>query len=788
MLASRKWLNRLVEIEDISSQELAQLLTDAGHEVEGVFPLAQGTHLEIGQILTCEKHPDADSLSVTKVQLGHEQVQIVCGAPNVAVGQKVIVAKVGAQLPELQIKEAKIRNVLSQGMICSLPELGVASHLLEEADKEGIHVLDESAPIGDDPLVYLGLDDEVLDIDLTPNRSDLLSMQSLAYEIAAITGREINIQPTLNDPVVDASSFVLDSTTKNCTQFLAKVVNQVVVKESPTWIKQALRGCGMNPINNVVDISNLVMLETGQPSHFYDKRYFGDHLEITVRDDFEGEVVGLDGETYDLVKGDTVITSQNKPIGIAGIKGLGNSMIVDDTSSIVIELASFLPVPIRTTAQRLNLHSESSIRYSKAMDPLAPQKAMERILFLLTQYAQMDQEEQTVTYPKTLPVVQQKTIETSLEKINSLLGAQYTQAEVVEVFQSLRLQPVVNQQKMTCTIPTDRLDLVIAEDLIEEVIRLKGFESIPSTLPTLPNTRGQLNHEQIVRRKVADVLVASGASEVITYTLVSEEINDHPLALQPPVRLLNPLSEKRKVIRGGLTHSLLGMLHYNLNMKNDQGLYFEVSKVYQQGGSQWRLGLIGVHQLGSIQLNDVNLSSNYWLIKGVVEKVLNAVGINSRRLRYETNDIDVVNFHPYRSAKVYLDQDFLGLIGEIHPQDVPKGVLAELNLSLVIDAKKAKTNYQPLSRYPKVTRDIAIVVNPSISHDLIVQTIQKAGTRLLKDIVLFDRFPLQDLTSLAYRLTFESSNHTLSEKDINTVMDAILAALEKHLGASLRSS
>ncbi len=788
MLVSRKWLNQLVEIEHISNEELAELLTQAGHEVESITPMAQGTNLEIGLVLECEKHPDADNLSITSVQLSDGVYPIVCGASNVAEGQKVIVARVGAQLAGGEIKEVKVRNVLSSGMICSLAELNVAEHLLEEKDSEGIAVLGEDAVVGEDPLAYLGLDDDIFDIDLTPNRADLMSMQSLAYEVAALTNAKVVEQPTLVDDSRQATSFNIDSVTPNCTQFLAKVVNHVVVKESPMWIKQALRGCGMNPINNIVDISNLVMLETGQPSHFYDKRYFEDHLEITVRDDIEAEVVGLDGEVYQVEAGDTMITSQGQPIGIAGIKGLGNSMIVEDTSSMVIELASFLPVPIRKSARRLNLHSESSIRYSKPMDPLAPQKAMARILYLLKTYAEMDQEEMTVSYPQQLETFENKTITISLSKINRVLGSQYDLAEVVDVFEKLRLQPNVSGESITCTIPSDRLDLNIEEDLIEEVIRMKGFDSIPSTLPTLESTRGALTTEQLVRRKVSDILVNSGANEVITYTLMSADMAEHPFALKPRLQLINPLSEARQVIRGGLINSLLRMLEYNLNMKNESGLYFEISKVYQEQGSNWRLGLIGVNQLGSIQYDDVSLAMNYTLVKGLIEKVLQGLGINLNRLRFESNDLDTKNFHPYRSAILYLDNKVLGIFGEIHPQVMAKGILAELDLSMIIEAKKAKVNYQPLSRYPRVSRDIAILVEPEITHQQVVSVIKKAGSRLLTDVVLFDIFQLPIKKSMAYRLTFESFDHTLSELEINTTMDNILTMLKEKLGASLRTN
>lgn len=788
MLVSRKWLNQLVDIETIENEDLAEILTQAGLEVEGIRPMASGTNLEIGLVLSCEKHPESDHLSITQVELSDGVYQIVCGAPNVASGQKVIVARVGAKLVGGEIKEAKVRNVLSSGMICSLEELNVPAHVLEEKDQEGIAILDDSAKIGEDPLAFLGLDDVIFDIALTPNRADLMSLQSLAYEVAALTGAKLNTLATLEDPHVDPTQFTIDSTTPNCTQFLAKVINHVVVKESPMWIKQALRGSGMNPINNIVDISNLVMLETGQPSHFYDKRYFKDHLEITVRDDIEAEVVGLDGETYQLELGDTVITSKGEPIGIAGIKGLGNSMIVEDTTAIVIELASFLPVPIRKTARRLNMHSESSLRYSKPMDPLAPQKAMQRILYLLASYAQMDDEEMTVTYPKVISAPTEKTIQITPEKINKVLGSSYTPSEIVEVFENLRLKPQVHNQHILCRIPSDRLDLVIEEDLIEEVIRFKGFDSIPSTLPTLPSTRGQLTLEQKLRRKAASILVSSGIYEVVTYTLISQTMADQPLALSPRLQLINPLSEARQVIRGDLSASLLKLLEYNLNMKNEAGLYFEISKVYQQNSSQWRLGIVGSHHLGSLQYQDVHIQTNYGLIKGLIEKLLSGLGINLNRLSFIANTKDTQTYHPHRSAEILLDHKPLGILGEVHPQKIDKAVLAEINLSQIIASKRAKVNYKPLSRYPRVSRDIALLVDPEITHDQIVRTIKKGGGRLLTEVVLFDIFQLPNKKSMAYRLTFESFDHTLSENEIHSSMESILSLLKDQLGASLRTN
>ena len=382
MRISRKWFNQFMDVQDLSIEEMAKRITDAGFEVEGIEHLSQGTNLVIGHVETCTEHPDSDHLHCTTVNVGNEVVNIVCGAPNVAAGQNVIVALPGAVLPGGEIKNGVIRGVESNGMICSLLELGVDPASLDDDQKSGIEVLPADAPVGNtDPLGYLGLDDEVLDIGLTPNRNDCLAAFNMAKEAGAILNREVKLPKYEGaSDVGTPSNLHVESTTSKCPLFYGKVINHLTIKESPKWMKELLAASGVKSINNIVDISNIVMLETGQPMHFYDAKSLPSQ-SIVVADGFDEEYTALDGVTYKLQPEDIVITNQGKPIGIAGVMGGDDSKILDTTDSIIIECAIFDHVAIRNTARRLNLSTEASVRYQKGIEPLASKKALDRSIW-----------------------------------------------------------------------------------------------------------------------------------------------------------------------------------------------------------------------------------------------------------------------------------------------------------------------------------------------------------------------------------------------------------------------
>ncbi len=789
MKISRKWLNRLVEIEDISTKELADTLTSAGLEVEGIEQLAHGTGLVIGEVLTCVDHPDSDHLHVTTVSIGDKIEQIVCGAPNVAAGQKVIVATVGAILPAIEIKAATVRGIESNGMICSLKELGVDQKLQSEQDLEGIKVLSPEAIVGTDPLQYLGLDDEILDIKQTPNRSDFNAMQSIAYEVSALFKRPFITQPVESNLYSGKpSEFEVSSNTTNCQFFLAKEVSGLELKESPQWIQQALIGSGMHPINNLVDISNLVMLETGQPNHFYDSNFF-DKKEIVVIDDYSATEVGLDGEEYELIKGDTIISSNGKAIGIAGIKGLGNSMIQKDTSSIVIEIANFDPVAIRNTSKHLGLVTEASLRFVKPMDPRSSEKALSRILYLLKEYAGLQDENiyESVIYQSNKIDYSEPQVSVTLDDINGLLGTNFSITEVVDVFERLLFKPQVENDLIVCTIPSFRQDIFIKEDLIEEVIRVIGFDRIESSLPLMPLTMGQLTLEQSQTRVVEQTLSKLGLNQVVTYTLVSKKHTDNPMSLGNPVEILSPLSESRQFVRTNLSASLIDVLNYNLARKNINAGYFEVSQVYAENKNELRLGIIGSGHLNETLWMNQATTFHFYSAKGLFEMVLDGLGINLSRVKYSENTIDTKSYHPYQSAVIKLDNQVIGLLGVIHPSlKLKQAILLEVNLSKLFDVKKAKTKFKALQKYPQVTRDLAIIVDSNIQVSQLIEKALKAGRPYLVDVMVFDVFNQQEKKSIGLRLTYEASDHTLTEQEVSSSVERILELLKNEFGALLR--
>lgn len=782
MKVSRAWLNRLVDIKDIETEALADLLTNAGHEVEGVETLVKGTNLVIGEVLSCEPHPDSDHLNLTTVNVGTEVLPIVCGAPNVATGQKVIVAKVGAELEGLTIKEATIRGHESKGMICSLKELSLSEDYMSEEDMVGIKVLPSDAPVGENPVEYLGLDDEILDIKQTPNRSDFLSMRAVAIEVAGLTKRALKEVPTLEYEINELpEEFKVDSKTEKCPRFWAKVVGHVEIGESPVWIKQALRGAGMHPINNIVDISNLVMLETGQPNHFYDYRFFK-QPEITVVDDYEGTQEALDGNEYKLEKGDIVITSANEAIGIGGIKGLGNSMIQPDTSSIVVEIASFDLVQIRNTSRRLGLSTDASVRYTKEMDPLAPEKALERIIYYLSEYAGAKDFQETVKVDR-VEAYKPHTLSVSLNEVNDLLGTHITLEEVVDVFERLALKPEVEGERVTCHIPSYRRDLWIKEDLIEEVIRVVGYDVVESTDPILELT-GQpvYTNEQLVVRTLENKLVDMGLHEIMTYTLVGKD----KIKTDNPIEILSPLSENRRYVRDYLTPSVLETLKYNIDRKNNDTLYFEMSKVYEQDKSALHLAIVGSGESHKNSWLKTNVKYDFYYIKGLVVELLRSLGVTDKRLQFKENK-ESEYLHPYQSAKVLFDNKEVGALGVIHPAlGIKSGILAEINLNPIVEAKKAKTKFSAIAKYPSVSRDISFVLPENVTYEAVVKTIKKAGKSTLRSVNIFDVFEKDGQKSVALSLLFEDATKTLSEEDINTLMNDILYKLEQDYTITLK--
>ncbi|MEI7667958.1 MAG: phenylalanine--tRNA ligase subunit beta, partial [Erysipelotrichaceae bacterium] len=542
MKVSKKWLNQYVDIADISAQTLADRLTLAGLEVESINYLAFGSNLVVGCVEACDKHPNADHLSVTQVNVGSHTLQIVCGAPNIAKGQKVIVALSGAVLPMITIEKAMIKGIESNGMICSLLELGVEPKYLSEDQKNGIEVLPDFAKVGEDPLSVLGLDDVIIDIKQTPNRSDCNALWSVAYEVGALFKREVKLPVSVAHDELKPS-IKIESKTEACPLILGKKIGQLSVTQSPLWLKQALNAVGIKSINNVVDISNYVMIETGQPLHFYDGHKLS-KPEIIVMDHCKGYVTTLDESKIELNLEDIVITSNQINIGLAGIMGGDDSKIDESTKSIIIEAALFNPARIRHTSRRVNLITEASLRFQKGLNPLGAKQAIMRATQLLIELANAFEVEETVTYGKTDETLKQVSV--THNHIETLLGTSVDLDSIMDIFKRLGFEPQVKDKQIISTIPSYRLDITVSEDLIEEVGRFIGYTDLVGTLPVMASTLGGYDDRQILRQRIKANLVGAGLHEIVSYTLVSQEkteIGFEPLA--NPLRLISPISDER---------------------------------------------------------------------------------------------------------------------------------------------------------------------------------------------------------------------------------------------------
>ncbi|MBO4918558.1 MAG: phenylalanine--tRNA ligase subunit beta [Erysipelotrichaceae bacterium] len=798
MKLSLKWLSSFMDISDLSVEQIVDQMVKCGFEVEEIIRLSQGSDLIVGKVIECRNHPDSDHLHVTKVDIGSQVLDIVCGAPNCREGLKVIVAQVGAKLPGGEIKASTIRGQASNGMLCSLKELGVDENLLPEdsCSHNGIEELDDRFEIGDtDILNKLGYDDTILDVSVYANRPDCLSMFAMAKEMGAILDRKVTLPEYKGKANIgEKSSFKLTSESENCPHFLAKVVNHVEIKESPEWMKQHLRANGVKCINNLVDISNYVMLETGQPLHFYDLRS-NPAMEITVRDDFDGTYTALDGVEYKIEKGDLMITSEGKPIGIAGIMGGDNTKILDDTSSLIIEAALFDHAQIRRTANRLGLQTEAAARFSKGLEPLSQNKAVDRAAQLLIELADARDFEETVEYGK--PDYQPYQIRESLSHLNALIGKNYTMEEATDVLRRLDFTYTCDQNDFYVDIPSYRsVDLKIPEDIDEEIVRLTDFDDLESTLPLMPQTIGKLSRMQSMRRIIRDTLTNHGMYDTVNYTLVSDKyINDAVLPKGEAVELVSPLSDSRRYVRTSLMNSLLEALSYNLAHYNENVSLFEISKVYAKDIEEERLGIIMQGNLIENKVKHLTVTSDFYVMKGILMQILSMLGFEMGRITLKENDLDTVHFHPYQSAVLYLGNEVLCIFGKLHPNYTKTFKLddvcyAEMMLSVLEEANPAKVKAPVLSRYPSVSRDISLLLNEDIKAGDILAEIRKAGGKLVKKAEVFDIYQGEHIDagfkSVSLNIVYEDKDKTLKTEEVNEIHDRVLNQLLSHFKAIQR--
>lgn len=788
MKLSKNFVKDYVDI-DVDIESLAEDMTRIGNEYDSAEKLINATNLIIGEVVECEMHPDSDHLHCCKVNIGKEVLNIVCGAPNVRKGLKVIVAQVGSKLPgDITIRKGNIRGQESNGMMCSMLELGLESKFVDEVDKTGIHELPEDAPVGEDPIKYMGLDDEVADFELTANRGDLLSILGMAYELGAIydkTVKEIDLKHSETEEDID-KSFKVEIDTENCNLFLAKKALNVCIKESPDFIKNRLIASGIRPINNVVDISNYVMLETGQPLHFYDADRLGD--KIAVRMAVAGEkLTTLDNIERTLDEEDIVITNGKEAIGLAGVMGGLSTEVEDDTKNIIIESAIFDGVKIRCTSKKI-LRSEASNRFEKGLDPNRTYMAAERACMLLEKYADAKIAKGTVIYDKANK--EEKKIDVSFENINNLLGLEIPEEEILNVFRKLGFEYKVNGKEITVTVPTRRMDISIKEDLIEEVGRIYGVDNIEGKLPILPTKTGKYNK---TIREIRNKMIGLGLNETMSYILVNDkDATKFTIDKFEPIRLLDPLTEERNTLRYSMIPSLLKIYEYNSDRNNKDISLFEIGKGFGKVNDEYieeeKLCILmsGKYYEGIGNTKNVD----FYILKGIVEELLDYLGYNGRYSFIKPNELPK-EFHPGQTATITINADSVGIIGKLHPKVTSEDVyVMEINLSKLLSKKVGKMKYKEISKFPSIKKDVAFIVDRDLESAVIEKQIKKSAGNLLTNIEVFDVYTGEhvdkDKKSIAYSLTFSDSKKTLTDDEVTGIFNKVISDAEKTLGAEIR--
>lgn len=792
MKLSKNFVKDYIDIADLDIKTLAEDMTRVGNEYDSAEKLINATNLVVGEVIECVDHPDSDHLHICKVNVGKEVLQIVCGAPNVRKGLKVIVALDGAVLPgDFKIKKSMKRGVESNGMLCSMEELGLEAKFLKPEDKEGIHELPADSKPGEDPIKLLGLDDEVADFELTANRGDLLSILGMAYELGAIYDRPVKeVDLSHGEQGEDLNkSFEVKINTDNCKVFLAKKVEGLEIKESPAFIKNRLIASGIRPINNVVDISNYVMLELGQPLHFYDADKLNNEIEVRMAEEGE-KLTTLDNIERVLTSNDIVISDRKEAIGLAGVMGGLDTEVTENTRNVIVEAAIFDSVKVRVTSNKI-IRSEASNRFEKGLDPNRTYMAAERAVKLLEEYASGKVVKGTVKYDVT--DVKPKTIEITFKNITDVLGMKIPNKDILETFRKLGFTyELVGEDDSAClvTVPTRRLDISIKEDLIEEVGRIYGLDNIEGKLPTVPMKQGTLDNTD---REIRNKMISLGLNETLSYVLVREdEADSFTTDTFEKVKLLDPITEERSTLRYSVLASLLKIYEYNKARNEKDVAIFEIGKGFykkEEYGEDKKLGVLmsGKYYLGIDNKKDLD----FYVIKGVAEEVLDYLGYANRYSFIQPKEMPK-QMHPGQTAEISVNNDIVGMVGKLHPAVEKEDVyVLEINLDKLLSKKTGKMKFKEISKYPAISKDLAILVDKNITSDEIAKTIKKAAGSLLTNIEIFDVYEgkniPKDKRSIAYSLSFGTIDRTLTDEEVNNIMNKIIENLQNKIGAELRS-
>ena len=805
MLVSYEWLSQYVDLEGISPEDIAEELNRTGIEVEVIYTRDPGVSgVVVGEVLSVEPHPEAERLNICAVNVGKGQLlQIVCGAKNVAAGQRVPVALVGAKLPGgLNIKKAKLRGVESHGMICSAKELGFPDKVLMKEQTEGIFVLEPDAPVGINIKEYLSMDDQVIELQLTPNRSDCLGMWGVAHEVAAIFNRELRL-PVVSEQVPGEAGTEVDvvvESDEDCPLYAAQVVGNLEVGPSPQWMQNRLISAGVRPINNIVDITNYVMLETGQPLHAFDFEKIGSR-QILVRRANDGEkVVTLDDVERECDSDVVLVTNGEEPLAVAGVMGGASSEVTKETHTVLLEAAYFNPLVVRQTSKKLGLRSEASTRFEKGVDPEQILPALHRAVQLLRQLCGGVVSSEAAV--QKAGDIEEVTISLRHERLINLLGVQISQEEVLDIFRRLGLPAALENGVYEVQVPTRRPDLMLEVDLIEEVARLYGYDRIPATLPWGQQLPGGLTKAQKLRRGVRHMLRELGLNEVVTYSLTSDESEQEISSLYEglqPIRVAMPMSKEHAVLRTTLLPQLIKTAAYNVHRGNERVQLFEVGKVYLTQEEtltelpEERLqlaALISGPKTQSIWKSPQVDARNFYEMKGILESVLERFGLENAEFQAARLD----GFHPGRTALCVVDDEVIGVLGQLHPKlakryDLIEPVVLQLDFEKLLD-QNVEVIYEPIPRYPAVTRDLAVTVDENVPAGLIEAGIRKVAGELLESVTLFDVFTGEQIgegkKSVACSLIYRIKDRTLTDEEVHQIHEQIVAYLAEQYGAELR--
>lgn len=792
MKLSRSFLRDYIDISDIETKDLAEKMVFAGNEYESISKVARATGCKIGEILSCINHPESDHLHICTVDYGEGEKTIVCGASNVKEGIKVIVATVGALLPGGEIKQALVAGISSNGMICALSELGIDTKYLKEEDHDGIHVLPQDAPIGVDAIAYLGLDDEVIDFELTANRGDLLSVLGMAYEVGAIYDRKVEVkESTFTESEDRIDKYMnLSVETDDCSMYLGKIVENVTIGESPLFIRNRLMASGIRPINNVVDISNYVMLEYGQPLHFFDKDQLGN--KVIVRSAKEGEgIVTLDQKERTLLAEDIVVSSEKEPICVAGVMGGISTEVEKTTKNIFIEAAIFDPIRIRKTSNRI-LRSEASNRYEKGIDPNRCERAMKRACELLEKYADGKVMGGMLSHDQVNK--QDKEIQIQLYRINKVLGMELSEVEVGDTLRKLGFVYTNDNGSFIVLVPTRRMDVNIECDLFEEIGRIHGYQHLKGTVPVVPIKRGGYSLKTEKMNQIRNRFLSLGLHLVRSYSLVSEtESKQFAFRDFDHIQIKAPLTEDRKIMRTSLIPSLLSIYEYNVARSMKDIHIFEVGSIYYKiEGEYIEETMISGLLTGNLTTNTWNglaIKADFYTLKGMVTNVLDYMGLAGRYTFDAQNLLEDV--HPYRSTYIKVDNEIIGYMGQVHPNISKKEVYVfELSLDVLLAKKVRNIKYKEISKYPSVHKDLAFVVSKETSSETILKVLKKVGGRLLTSSTIFDVYTGEnvgsDEKSIAYSLTFGDPTKTLQDEEVTSIFNKMIAEVENKCNAKLR--